>query len=173
MNAPPERRMNTIRHALPTSLRRRLARTTGLLLVAAAAGCASGPWTAELLAVGGAGLNPTFDGKASAVNIRIVPLVDKAAFDNASDDDLRADPPKLPQGTWTPPHTEAVVYVGQRNRIAVEIKPGVRFVGVFGMFNEETGTRRQVLAVDDLDDRKLVFDAFSVQAAPRAKEDAK
>jgi type VI secretion system VasD/TssJ family lipoprotein len=147
-----------------------IALLAGLLLVA---GCASGPYQAELLATGGAKLNPTLDDKPSAVNIRIVQMVDRQAFENASDDDLREDPPKLAQGTWVAPHKDDVVYVGQKNWIQVEIKPNVRFLGVLGIFNEGGAQQRQLLDVGELGAKKLVFDGYAIELMPRSAEDSK
>lgn len=145
----------------------------GLLAVALPTACASGPYQAEVLAVGAAKLNPTFDQKPSAVNIRLVALQDKDAFLNASDADLRADPPKLPSGTWTPPHKDDVVYVDQKCWIDFEIKPGVRYVGVVGMFNEEHPNQRLLLEVGELKKKKLVFADFAVALADRESGDRK
>lgn len=149
---------------------RRHALAVGCLLAAA---CASGPYQAELLAVGAERLNPSFDQKPSAVNVRLVPLIDKDAFLNASDEDLRADPPKLPAGTWTPPHKDDVVYVGQKCWIELEIKPNVRYVGVIGTFQESHPNQRQLLEVGDLKKKKLMFADFGIEVATRESGDRK
>jgi type VI secretion system VasD/TssJ family lipoprotein len=146
----------------------------GLMLTCWLAGaCASGPYAAELLAEGGAKLNPTFDDKPSAVNIRILPLKDKEAFTNASIQDLRSDPPNLAPGTWAPPHKDEIVYVGQKNWIEVEVKPDVRFFGVYGLFNDETGNQRQIVSVDELAGKKLVLDGFNITLTERGPGDSK
>lgn len=138
-----------------------------------ATACTSGPYAAELLAEGGAKLNPTFDDKPSAVNIRILPLKDKEAFANASLQDLRSDPPNLAAGTWVPPHKDEVVYVGQKNWIEIEVKPEVRYFGVYGLFNDESGTPRQVISTDELAGKKLVFDGFNITLIERGAGDSK
>ena len=48
----------------------------GLLLFAAFAGCAGGPYGTQLMVEGSKQLNPTLDGQPSAVNIRIFQLID-------------------------------------------------------------------------------------------------
>ncbi|HEX5053722.1 MAG TPA: type VI secretion system lipoprotein TssJ [Planctomycetota bacterium] len=145
-----------------------------LALALLATACASGPYTAEVLAIGGKQLNPTFDKQPSAVNVRLFPLIDEAVFVQASDADLMQSPdPKLGQGTWVPPYKDVVVYVGQRDRIKIEIKPQVRFLGVLGLFNEDTGARRLVIDVKQLAEKKLVFDGFDVKAEPLTAEDTK
>lgn len=135
------------------------------------AGCASGPYTTKILMQGSEQLNPTFDGASSAVNVRLFPIVDAAGFENASDDDLLQDPPKLPASSWLEPHVETVVYVGQSQALEIEIKPTVRFIGVLGLFNEEQGDHRALLSVDDIDDSKLVFDGFRFTIEPRGEGD--
>jgi type VI secretion system VasD/TssJ family lipoprotein len=137
------------------------------------AACASGPYQAELLATGGEKLNPTLDDKPSAVNIRIVQMMDRQAFENASDDDLREDPPKLALGTWVAPHKDEVVYVGQKNWIQIEIKPNVRFLGVLGIFNEGGPQQRQLIDVAELGAKKLAFDGYAVELVARAEGDRK
>ncbi|MBP8300985.1 MAG: type VI secretion system lipoprotein TssJ [Planctomycetes bacterium] len=138
-----------------------------------ATACASGPYAAELLAEGGPKLNPTFDDKPSAVNIRILPLKDKEAFDNATLADLRSDPPNLAAGTWVPPHKDTIVYVGQKNWIEVEVKPEVRFFGIYGLFNDDSGTPRAVIGVDELAGKKLVLDGFQITLTERGTGDSK
>ena len=142
-----------------------------LALLVAASACASGPRRVELLAEGGAGLNPTFDGKPSAVNVRLFALLDRAAFDNASEQDLEQSPPQLTPTAWKPPHQEAVVYVGQKSWIELELAPEVRFVGVFGLFNEFTGDHKLVVPVEQAADEKLVLDGSAIKLAPRGEGD--
>ena len=154
-------------------LRRCARRAAAMAAMLLAAACASGPYTAEMLAEGGAQLNPTFDKQPSAVNVRVFRLIDRAAFDNANEADLRAEKPVLTAGAWVAPHGEHVVYVGQKSWIPVEIKPEVKFVGVFGLFNEDTGTHRRVLTIDELKAQKLVFDGFQIAVEPRGKGDTK
>lgn len=140
---------------------------TGLLGTA----CASGPYTARLLTQGGPRLNPTFDDEPSAVNIRVLPLIDREAFDNAENDELEAEEPKLPANAWEPPHKEAVVYVGKQAMVEVTVKPKVKFLGIYGIFNEATGENRLVVSVDDIADKKLVFDNFAIQLQDRQEGD--
>lgn len=157
-------------------LRRRRRSSPAAVVIAATlslAACATGPRTVEVLAQGAAKLNPTFDGQPSAVNVRLFPLVAKEAFENATDQDLQADPPKLETTSWVAPHKEAVVYVGQRNWVPLELQPQVRFVGVLGLFNESTGTHRVVVEASKLASEKLVFEQFSIGLQPRAAEDRK
>lgn len=136
--------------------------------------CKSGPYQATLLVQGSEQLNPTFDGTPSAVGIRIIPLIDRAAFDAAKDEDLLATPqPNLAAQTWVPPHVETDVYIGQRRRVEIEIKPDVRFLGVIGLFNEQAGEHRRVLDVNEIGAKKLFFDGFSFDVQPRVAADDK
>ena len=113
-------------------------------------------------------LQPGQNGKSSAENLK---EVSDDAGDDASDDDLLQDPPKLPASSWLEPHVETVVYVGQSQALEIEIKPTVRFIGVLGLFNEEQGDHRALLSVDDIDDSKLVFDGFRFTIEPRGEGD--
>jgi type VI secretion system VasD/TssJ family lipoprotein len=157
----------------PRSARRPSLRQTAFVLLplAVLGACAGGPYTTALMVEGSAQLNPTFDGAPSAVNIRVFPLIDRDAFANADAEALLATPPQLPQGTWVAPHKEASVYVGKRATIDVEIKPGVRFLGVLALFNEDTGQSRQVLEVGAIDEFTLVFDRFTCVTRPREDGD--
>ena len=47
----------------------------------------------------------------------------------------------------------------------------MRFLGIFGLFNEQDGPYRQVLAVEAIDDNKVVFDKYTFEFKPKEEGD--
>jgi len=114
---------------------------------------------------GGDHLNPTVDTKPSSVNIRIVQLKKKDAFESASDDELFS--PDLKKQPWVVSYQEAKVRVGLEREVEIVIQPEVLFLGIVGVFNETDGEWRKVIDVDTLADSKLVFNEYKFSAEPR------
>ena len=129
------------------------------------ASCASGPYAAKLFVEGGEQLNPTFDSLPSSVNIRIVQLKKKDAFESATDAELFS--PDLKKQPWVVSYQEAKVRVGLMREVEITIQPEVLFLGIVGMFNETDGEWRSVIDVSTLDSNKLVFNEYKFSAEPR------
>lgn len=128
-------------------------------------GCTATPYDAKLIVQGGDMLNPTFDSKPSSVNIRIVQVKQKDAFESASDQELFS--PDLKTKPWVIAYQEAKVRVGMEREVDIVIQPEVLYLGIVGMFNETDGEWRSVIGVDQLKTDKLVFNEYKFSAEPR------
>jgi len=145
-----------------------------LALTALAAGCASGPYKTALQVQSTKQLNLTFDEKPSSVNIRVFQLIDQGPFldTGRTTAELFSDDPGLPAQTWVQPVVDADVYIDSTADIEIEIKPKVRFLGIVAVFNEQDGESRVLLPVDDIDDKKLFFDRYSLSVRDRDDDGA-
>ncbi|MFT4542031.1 MAG: type VI secretion system VasD/TssJ family lipoprotein [Planctomycetota bacterium] len=149
-------------HRIPSTLY-----LLSLALAATLASCASGPYQTTLHVQGGEKLNPTFNNEPSSVNIRIVQMKDREAFDNATEEQLLSeDLTDRAKNPWVIALQDATVRVALPGELPVAIKADVRFVGIVGMFNESNGQWRAVLDVDTLNNVRLVFDNYAFSSEP-------